>query len=413
MIGNLQASSPSSAASSSSSSSNAGFADSRGSHNSQNVDQVPSHESRRRFRDGGAVLVASRRRQFGSGSSATGVSNNGAPSATVVQPRQVTHRRGPNVGRSSRTQGQAPEEMGGGSEEVEDSMREGRGHVRSLLMEVHQMQRQLESLQRATVSMQEAVERTRRVEGILGASPTHSPHDRHTTGNTVDTAGITVPMGTRHQTGRRSGEAGSVHVPVDVRRSASMQYFEELRMEQELHAEDVHQGVTCDGCGAGAPLLGQVMKCLDCENFDLCMSCYRIWDRHRRGHPAGHTFDVRIPGDSMGGLAGLLARIQEEEMILMALQLSDEAENGDDASASVEDDPEIRAAEVLSKLQRIPWAQACNEGCDEVECPMCLEEYVSGEEVLSLPCKHVFHEACLSPWLIKSLQCPMCKQDLY
>ncbi|RMZ80110.1 hypothetical protein DV737_g3128, partial [Chaetothyriales sp. CBS 132003] len=50
----------------------------------------------------------------------------------------------------------------------------------------------------------------------------------------------------------------------------------------------------------------------------------------------------------------------------------------------------------------------------QVECVVCLEEYVDGESrVMSLPCGHEFHADCITPWLVNRRRtCPICKRDV-
>jgi len=50
----------------------------------------------------------------------------------------------------------------------------------------------------------------------------------------------------------------------------------------------------------------------------------------------------------------------------------------------------------------------------QVECVVCLEEYVDGEsKVMSLPCGHEFHADCITPWLVNRRRtCPICKGDV-
>ncbi|GFH13993.1 RING-type domain-containing protein [Haematococcus lacustris] len=52
--------------------------------------------------------------------------------------------------------------------------------------------------------------------------------------------------------------------------------------------------------------------------------------------------------------------------------------------------------------------------CNNTSCPVCVEAFVVGDEVLSLPCKglHVFHPACLTPWVNKTNTCPVCREEL-
>lgn len=50
----------------------------------------------------------------------------------------------------------------------------------------------------------------------------------------------------------------------------------------------------------------------------------------------------------------------------------------------------------------------------QMECVVCLEEYVDGlSQVMSLPCGHEFHASCITPWLTtRRRTCPICKGDV-
>ncbi|KAL8801193.1 MAG: hypothetical protein Q9182_004642 [Xanthomendoza sp. 2 TL-2023] len=50
----------------------------------------------------------------------------------------------------------------------------------------------------------------------------------------------------------------------------------------------------------------------------------------------------------------------------------------------------------------------------QVECVVCLEEYIDGQsKVMSLPCGHEFHAECITPWLTtRRRTCPICKGDV-
>ncbi|KAG2155777.1 uncharacterized protein EDB93DRAFT_1128163 [Suillus bovinus] len=55
----------------------------------------------------------------------------------------------------------------------------------------------------------------------------------------------------------------------------------------------------------------------------------------------------------------------------------------------------------------IPWCET------QVECAICLSEFVKGDRVRELPCHHIFHLEEVDSWLINRKKlCPVCKADV-
>jgi len=46
-------------------------------------------------------------------------------------------------------------------------------------------------------------------------------------------------------------------------------------------------------------------------------------------------------------------------------------------------------------------------------CPICLEEFKSGEKVTALLCTHEFHSDCLWPWAKEHATCPTCRFESF
>ncbi|XP_041968668.1 E3 ubiquitin-protein ligase RLIM-like isoform X1 [Aricia agestis] len=46
------------------------------------------------------------------------------------------------------------------------------------------------------------------------------------------------------------------------------------------------------------------------------------------------------------------------------------------------------------------------------ECSICFDVILKNQEVMSLPCTHQFHAACVMPWLQQSQTCPNCRKSI-
>ncbi|XAR57505.1 hypothetical protein NMG60_11025670 [Bertholletia excelsa] len=49
---------------------------------------------------------------------------------------------------------------------------------------------------------------------------------------------------------------------------------------------------------------------------------------------------------------------------------------------------------------------------EDSECCICLYKYMEGAELCRLPCKHHFHQQCVSRWLRINATCPLCKFNI-
>ncbi|KAJ8513994.1 hypothetical protein OPV22_004428 [Ensete ventricosum] len=47
-----------------------------------------------------------------------------------------------------------------------------------------------------------------------------------------------------------------------------------------------------------------------------------------------------------------------------------------------------------------------------LECSICLEKFSEGEGVIRLPCRHMYHHACLEPWMQTHQLCPYCRASV-
>uniref|UniRef100_A0AC35U3R2 RING-type domain-containing protein n=1 Tax=Rhabditophanes sp. KR3021 TaxID=114890 RepID=A0AC35U3R2_9BILA len=48
----------------------------------------------------------------------------------------------------------------------------------------------------------------------------------------------------------------------------------------------------------------------------------------------------------------------------------------------------------------------------ELECPVCIDQFQPGDILRILLCHHIFHKACVDPWLLEQRVCCVCRQDI-
>ncbi|CAF0940768.1 unnamed protein product [Adineta ricciae] len=67
-----------------------------------------------------------------------------------------------------------------------------------------------------------------------------------------------------------------------------------------------------------------------------------------------------------------------------------------------------------SELERLPtmiYTKSCTTIQVDDKCAVCLSEYIGGDKLKHLRCKHFFHSDCIDPWLKTSTRCPICRGE--
>ncbi|XP_077155970.1 uncharacterized protein LOC143818600 [Ranitomeya variabilis] len=66
----------------------------------------------------------------------------------------------------------------------------------------------------------------------------------------------------------------------------------------------------------------------------------------------------------------------------------------------------------IRQIECLPTRSAT--GQEEIpSCAICLGDYEVGEQLIVLPCRHLFHQSCITPWLRQNRYCPYCRQNCF
>ena len=68
--------------------------------------------------------------------------------------------------------------------------------------------------------------------------------------------------------------------------------------------------------------------------------------------------------------------------------------------------------ERLQAINSLPTHTFHDDNNGTATCNICLEAFVNGDGVKTLPCLHMFHTSCIDTWLSRKSECPLCKYSL-
>jgi len=98
---------------------------------------------------------------------------------------------------------------------------------------------------------------------------------------------------------------------------------------------------------------------------------------------------------------------------------TDQESNVANGSSKQNADSEVLSAN-MERLQRLSMLRGADElsppasslSYGEADCAICLKNFEKGERVCeasNIQCVHLFHEICMSSWLLKHSRCPICR----
>jgi len=72
-------------------------------------------------------------------------------------------------------------------------------------------------------------------------------------------------------------------------------------------------------------------------------------------------------------------------------------------------------AATLEQINSLPcssYVHGSFEREEDTSCVICLTDYIDGDMIRHLPCKHHYHKKCIDEWLALDKSCPLCKKDI-
>ncbi|XWS74577.1 hypothetical protein CRYUN_Cryun01aG0010400 [Craigia yunnanensis] len=79
------------------------------------------------------------------------------------------------------------------------------------------------------------------------------------------------------------------------------------------------------------------------------------------------------------------------------------------STSSIQALKRVKLGEDEDRLLPLKKRRRLEDVSSKKQCTICLDEFLDGEEVASMPCGHAYHDGCIVRWLETSHLCPLCR----
>ncbi|KAJ9141308.1 hypothetical protein P3X46_031856 [Hevea brasiliensis] len=109
--------------------------------------------------------------------------------------------------------------------------------------------------------------------------------------------------------------------------------------------------------------------------------------------------------------ASIFADIYIAQVHQQVVAYDDDANDDYVSDPLMEDVGTIPASKAsIDGLTRLRFHQGSHD--PGVTCVVCLEELEEDDDLIELPCSHLYHEDCIVKWLLSSHLCPLCRYQM-
>jgi len=213
--------------------------------------------------------------------------------------------------------------------------------------------------------------------------------------------------GGRRVSAMQSSATGSdrrVHAAAPSRGTRVLNILREACDEVGLRLQEGQSGVLVTGIKPGS----LVYK----WNADHPLKAVQVGDRIActNGKELHSLDEARVEFRQTGSLEIVVTDVLPSLWHLQFREIS-----GDDFEAllALDDNAPVRnTVEPMSIIGSLPLVSA--DAHDGIECSICLEDHGMGDQLVRLPCQHLFHARCIEGWMghCSRHTCPLCVQPI-